>query len=129
MSCLGSEYVLASLGEHVLGVYSLTTAQLVAELALDLGAQMGREVRLLRAEAFALTRQHGIGTARGEGGDEAEVVAPGASLLAVALAAPRCCVTLLEVRLAVGKLCCIGTLLGVTPRFGHRVVKRTHREL
>lgn len=82
----------------MLGVFSLTTAQLVAELALDVGPQMGREVRLLRAEAFRLTRQHGVATARGEDGEEVEAVEPGLPLLAVALAAPRSCVSVLEVR-------------------------------
>jgi hypothetical protein len=85
---VGSDYLLVSLGEHVVGVYSLTTAALVAEISLPLGIAAARPCRVLHLYWFVLTDQHGIATEVLEDGEEVSLGLCWESLLAVAVAEP-----------------------------------------
>lgn len=84
----------------MLGVYSLTTAQLVSEVALPLSANLlKRPVRLLRIVWFVATGSHGIAMAAVLGRREMPVMWWGAGMLAVAVAEPAGCVEVFAVRI------------------------------
>ena len=99
MPTLGSNYLLANIGCHVLGIYSLTTAQLVSEVALPLSAPLlKRPVRLLRAVWFTATGRHGIALAAVLGRREMPVEWWATGMLAVAVAEPAGCIEVFAVR-------------------------------
>ena len=108
MSALGSDYILAALGGPVIGVYSLTTAQLVAELSLPLSPRvLKRPVRLLRLQWFTMTGRYGIAMVRVLGRRERPVPYWGSSMLAVAVAEPVGCVETFAVRASCPHVWCV----------------------
>ena len=93
---VGSDYLIVSLGDGFVGIYSLTTAQLVSELPLPLGWQ-ARPCRIVRLAWLTLTDHHGIGSRRTADGTEASYKLVGDSFLAVCVAEPVSFVRVIKV--------------------------------
>lgn len=92
---LGSDYLFACLGEHMLGIYSLSTGQLVSEISLSTGSLSHKECRLLCLEIFEATGHNGK--------SKTMLQSPHALLswnllLAATFTAPKSCVHIFKVR-------------------------------
>lgn len=59
MRSLGSEYLLSSLGLNVIGIFSMTTAQLMREVPLSTQPPRVVESAIIQLEVFILTLQFG----------------------------------------------------------------------
>lgn len=59
MSSLGSEYLFASLGLNVVGIFSMTTAQLLLEVPFGPEPRKVLDTTISQLAVYTLTRQYG----------------------------------------------------------------------
>jgi hypothetical protein len=85
---LGSEYLFVCLGEHMLGVYSLSTGQLVSEITPSAGHLTSKQCCLLCLEVFDKV---------GQGAAFNDALCDKSSMLAITFCLPKSCVHIFKV--------------------------------